>query len=75
MPKKKKKSKKKKSKKIKIAVLCEESKIEESKKSGAEVVGSDDLIEKIKGVSQNFHIYTFGGLNETNKWLSENNYA
>ena len=35
----------------------------------------DDMIEKIKGVSQNFHIYTFGGLNETNKWLSENNYA
>ena len=35
----------------------------------------DDMIEKIKGVTQNFHIYTFGGLNETNKWLSENNYA
>ena len=35
----------------------------------------DDMIEKIKGVSQNFHIYTFGGLTETNKWLSENNYA
>jgi methylenetetrahydrofolate reductase (NADPH) len=35
----------------------------------------DDMIEKIKGASQHFHIYTFGGLNETNKWLSENNYA
>jgi len=35
----------------------------------------DDMIEKIKGVSQNFHIYTFGGLNETNKWLLENNYV
>tara|TARA_B110000438_G_scaffold153313_1_gene147323 strand:+ start:416 stop:1144 length:729 start_codon:yes stop_codon:yes gene_type:complete len=35
----------------------------------------DDMIEKIKNTSQNFHIYTFGGLNETNKWLSENNYA
>ena len=35
----------------------------------------DDMIEKIKSVSQNFHIYTFGGLNETNKWLSENNYV
>jgi len=34
----------------------------------------DDMVEKIKSVSQNFHIYTFGGLNETNKWLSENNY-
>ena len=35
----------------------------------------DDMIEEIKSVSQNFHIYTFGGLNETNKWLLENNYA
>ncbi|MBD1150263.1 50S ribosomal protein L1 [Pelagibacterales bacterium SAG-MED29] len=34
-------------KKNKIAVLCETDKIEEAKKSGAEVVGSDDLIEKI----------------------------
>ena len=35
----------------------------------------DDMIEKIKSSSHNFHIYTFGGLNETNKWLMENNYA
>ena len=34
-------------KKSKIAVLCEADKIDEAKKSGAEVVGSDDLIEKI----------------------------
>ena len=34
-------------KKNKIAVLCEPDKITEAKKSGAEVVGSDDLIEKI----------------------------
>ena len=34
-------------KKIKIAVLCESDKIEEAKKSGADIVGSDDLIEKI----------------------------
>ena len=34
-------------KKIKVAVLCESEKIEEAKKSGADVVGSDDLIEKI----------------------------
>ena len=34
-------------KKSKIAVLCETDKIEEAKKSGAEVTGSEDLIEKI----------------------------
>ena len=34
-------------KKEKIAVLCEPDKIDEAKKSGADVFGSDDLIEKI----------------------------
>ena len=34
-------------KKSKVAVLCEAAKIDEAKKSGAEIVGSDDLIEKI----------------------------
>jgi len=34
-----------------------------------------DMIEKIKESTDNFHIYTFGGLKETNKWLMENNYA
>ena len=36
-------------KKVKVAVVCEESKIKEAKESGADIVGSDDLIEKIKG--------------------------
>ena len=34
-------------KKEKIAVLCEPDKISDSKKSGADIVGSDDLIENI----------------------------
>ena len=34
-------------KKSRIAVLCEPDKIDEAKKSGADTVGSDDLIEKI----------------------------
>ena len=34
-------------KKLRVAVLCESEKIDEAKKSGAEVFGSDDLIQKI----------------------------
>ena len=35
----------------------------------------NDIIEKLKSSTENFHIYTFGGLQETNKWLTENNYV
>jgi len=35
----------------------------------------NDLIKKLKGSTENFHIYTFGGLKETNQWLAKNNYA
>ena len=41
-------------KKNKIAVLCEPAKIEEAKKAGADVVGSEDLIEKISAGKFNF---------------------
>ena len=41
-------------KKEKIAVLCEPDKITEAKKSGAELVGSDDLIETIASGKFNF---------------------
>jgi len=35
----------------------------------------NDIIEQLKESADNFHIYTFGGLKETNKWLTENNYV
>ena len=35
----------------------------------------NELIENLKSVTEHFHIYTFGGLKETNKWLEKNNYA
>ena len=35
----------------------------------------NNLINELKAVTKNFHIYTFGGLKETNKWLKDNNYA
>ena len=35
----------------------------------------NDLIGKVKSHTDFFHIYTFGGLKETNKWLKENGYV
>ena len=35
----------------------------------------NELIENLKSSTEYFHIYTFGGLKETNKWLEKNNYA
>ena len=35
----------------------------------------NDLINNIKSSTNNFHIYTFGGLKETNSWLEKNNYV
>ena len=34
-------------KKLKLLCLCESDKIEEAKKSGADIVGSDDLLKKL----------------------------
>jgi large subunit ribosomal protein L1 len=41
-------------KKNKLAVLCEADKIDEAKKAGADIVGSDDLLEKIASGKLNF---------------------
>ena len=35
----------------------------------------NDLIGKVKSHTDFFHIYTFGGLKETNNWLMENKYV
>ena len=39
---------------VKVAVVCEEDKLKIAKDAGAEIVGSDDLIEKIKSGETNF---------------------
>ena len=41
-------------KNIKIAVVCEESKINEAKEAKADLVGSDDLVENIKNGNMDF---------------------
>ena len=41
-------------KKVKVAVLCDESKKSLAEKAGADLVGGDDLIEKIKSGEINF---------------------
>ena len=43
-----------KNKKIKVAVICEEEKLEEAKKRGADIIGSDDLINSISAGKINF---------------------
>ena len=41
-------------KNVKVAVVCEEGKVSEAKTAGADVVGGDDFIEKIKNGEMNF---------------------
>ncbi len=41
-------------KKVKVAVVCEDAKSTEAKNAGADIVGGDDLIEKIKAGELNF---------------------
>ena len=41
-------------KKIKLAVLCEESKVKEAKDAGADLIGGVEFIEKMKGGELNF---------------------
>ena len=41
-------------KKIKVAVVCEDSKVQTAKDAGADIVGSEEFIEKIKSGELNF---------------------
>ena len=41
-------------KKIKVAVVCEDTKTDEAKSAGADIVGGDEFIEKIKNGEMNF---------------------
>ena len=41
-------------KKIKVAVVCEDSKAQEAKNAGADIVGSDEFVDKIKAGELNF---------------------
>ena len=41
-------------KKIKVAVVCEDNKTQEAKDAGADIVGGDEFVEKIKGGELNF---------------------
>ncbi len=41
-------------KKVKVAVVCEDNKAQEAKDAGADIVGSDEFVDKIKGGELNF---------------------
>ena len=41
-------------KNVKVAVVCEDTKAQEAKDAGADIVGSDEFVEKIKGGELNF---------------------
>ena len=41
-------------KKVKVAVVCEDSKADEAKSAGADIIGGDEFIEKIKNGELNF---------------------
>ena len=41
-------------KKVKVAVVCEDNKAKEAKDAGADIVGGDEFVERIKGGELNF---------------------
>jgi len=41
-------------KKVKVAVVCEDNKAQDAKDAGADIIGGDDFVERIKGGELNF---------------------
>ena len=41
-------------KKVKVAVVCEDNKVQDAKDAGADIVGGDEFVERIKGGELNF---------------------
>ena len=41
-------------KKVKVAVVCEDNKVQDAKGAGADIVGGDEFVERIKGGELNF---------------------
>ena len=41
-------------KKVKVAVVCEDNKLQDAKDAGADIIGGDDLVERIKDGELNF---------------------
>ena len=41
-------------KKVKVAVVCEDNKAKDAKDAGADIIGGDELVERIKGGELNF---------------------
>ena len=63
-------------KKVKVAVVCEDAKSQEAKDAGADIVGSDEFIEKIKLGELNFEklICTPGMMIKLSKQEKKNYY-
>ena len=55
-------------KKLTVAVLCEQEKIQEAKKSGADTVGSDELLEDISKGKLNFNKLICTPKNDVKNW-------
>ena len=61
-------------KKIKLAVLCEQEKVSDAKKLGADIAGSDDLIQNISAGKINFDKLICTSSNDGKNWKTWKNF-